>query len=96
MVELHENCSLLRETNDKLCDQVEIFEAISAVESIHTGRRAPTNAWRLRQNLVEEDARLQSASKSYGKQPIRGPLFSFEGAMAGIGFGGTPLADVTN
>ncbi len=56
--------SLLCETNSRLCDQVEIFDAIAAITDAAGDGRKDTMIGRMRHQLEEIHERLQSGGKN--------------------------------
>lgn len=68
---MKETTSLLYDTNAKLCDQVEIFDAIAAMDGTDATRdsQRPTAIGQLRLQLEEENKMLQSTCE----QKVQGP-----------------------
>lgn len=84
---MKETTSLLYDTNARLCDQVEIFDAIAATDGTDATRdgRKPTAIGQLRLQLEEENRMLQSTCE----QKVQGPfvqslLEEFKVPTAGI------------
>lgn len=69
---MKETTSLLYDTNAKLCDQVEIFDAIAAMDGTDATRdgQRPTAIGQLRLQLEEENKMLQSTCE----QKVQGPF----------------------
>ncbi len=66
-----ENLSLLHETNNRLCDQVEIFDAIAANEAADTvgNDRKATAIGQVRRQIEEENEMLQQRCENASQVP---------------------------